>query len=71
MTSNNEAHPPIHRRSMVPHSWAGHPLLRPFMRMTGRAPRDVGAAEGERPLMLRRVALLGGETGDAAAPLRP
>jgi membrane glycosyltransferase len=51
--------PPVHRSSMVPHTWAGHPFLRPLQRLMGRQPeRPWEASAGVRPLMLRRVLLL-------------
>jgi len=58
MNSTARAHPPAQRSSMVPHPWAGHPLLRPLRRLFGyKAPNH--RREGDaRPLMLRRVVLL-------------
>src|ERR1700712_3308586 len=51
--------PPISRASMVPHPWAGHPLLRPLRRILGyKAPQPWRSATDKRPLMLRRVLLL-------------
>ncbi len=51
--------PPVHRSSMVPRPWAGHPLLRPLRRALGGAmPPPVSAVRDPRPLMLRRVLLL-------------
>ena len=53
------AQPPIQRSSMVPHAWAGHPLLRPLRRLLGyRASQPWRNATDTRPLMLRRVLLL-------------
>lgn len=51
--------PPIRRSSMVPHAWAGHPLLRPLRRLMGYRPAQPWRASADaRPLMLRRVLLL-------------
>ena len=53
------AQPPIHRTSMVPVPWAGHPFLRPLRRLFGyRAPQPWRTEADGRPLMLRRVLLL-------------
>ena len=53
------AQPPIHRRSMVPVPWAGHPFLRPLRRLFGyRAPQPWRTEAEVSPLMLRRVLLL-------------
>ncbi|HEY4068404.1 MAG TPA: glucans biosynthesis glucosyltransferase MdoH [Burkholderiaceae bacterium] len=52
------AHPPIHRSSMVPKPWAGHPFLRPLRRLFGHKIPNYRQAGDDRPLMLRRVALL-------------
>ena len=58
MTDPTQAHPPIHRTSMVPSRWAGPPLLRPLRRLLGyKAPSHRDPAD-TRPLMLRRVILL-------------
>ncbi len=50
--------PPIQRASMVPTPWAGHPLLRPLRSLAGYRAPNPRPAHDERPLMLRRVALL-------------
>ncbi|MDP9044281.1 MAG: glucans biosynthesis glucosyltransferase MdoH, partial [Pseudomonadota bacterium] len=52
--------PPIHRSSMAPDDWAGHPLWRPVRRLLkGRPPRPWARDDqDEPPLMLRRVLLL-------------
>ena len=52
------AHPPVHRASMLPRPWAGHPLLRPLRRLLGYRAPDHRRPDDARPLMLRRVALL-------------
>ena len=53
------AQPPIHRTSMVPVPWAGHPFLRPLRRLFGyRAPQPWRTRADARPLMLRRALLL-------------
>jgi hypothetical protein len=58
MNHTPQAHPPIHRSSMVATPWAGHPLLRPLRRLLGyRAPTHRQHGD-TRPLMLRRVILL-------------
>jgi membrane glycosyltransferase len=58
MNHTPQAHPPIHRSSMVATPWAGHPLLRPLRRLLGyRAPTHRQPGD-TRPLMLRRVMLL-------------
>lgn len=54
-----DAHPPIHRGSMVPQPWAGHPLMRPLRRLLGyRAPASQTGVDVAQPMMLRRAALL-------------
>jgi len=58
MKSNASAHPPIRRSSMVPRRWAGHPFLRPLRRLLGYRAPSLRSPADERPLMLRRVALL-------------
>ena len=58
MKSNASAHPPIHRSSMVPRRWAGHPFLRPLRRLLGYRAPSLRSPDDQRPLMLRRVALL-------------
>ncbi len=51
--------PPVHRSAMVPTAWAGHPLLRPMLRLLGYQPKQPWRATVDaRPLMLRRVLLL-------------
>ncbi len=50
--------PPIQRASMVATPWAGHPLLRSLRRLAGFRAPNPRPAHDERPLMLRRVALL-------------
>lgn len=52
--------PPIHRSSMAPEDWAGHPLWRPIRRLfKGRSPQPWARPGTEHPpLMLRRVLLL-------------
>jgi membrane glycosyltransferase len=54
------AMPQIHRSSMAPDGWAGHPLWRPVRRLfKGRPPRPwAQAGVAKPPLMLRRVLLL-------------
>src|SRR5439155_15460113 len=52
------AHPTLHRSSMVPRRWAGHPLLRPLRRLLGYRAPSLRSPNDARPLMLRRVALL-------------
>ena len=58
MNKISRAHPPIHRSSMVPRPWAGHPLLRPLRRLLGYRAPSLRDPDDARPLMLRRVALL-------------
>ena len=58
MTDTFLPQPAVHRRSMVPHRWAGHPLLRPLRRAFGYRPRSHRAEGDARPLMVRRVLLL-------------
>jgi membrane glycosyltransferase len=58
MNSNHPAHPTLHRSSMVPRRWAGHPLLRPLRRLLGYRAPSLRSPNDARPLMLRRVALL-------------
>ena len=59
MTTKTMSQPPIHRSSMVPQPWAGHPLLRPLHRLIGYRPSQRWRAIADaRPLMLRRVLLL-------------
>jgi membrane glycosyltransferase len=43
---------------MVPRRWAGHPFLRPLRRLLGYRAPSLRSPNDERPLMLRRVALL-------------
>ena len=43
---------------MVPRRWAGHPFLRPLRRLLGYRAPSLRSPADERPLMLRRVALL-------------
>ena len=50
--------PRIQRTSMVPTPWAGHPLMRPLRRLLGYRAPNPRPAHDERPVMLRRVALL-------------
>ena len=58
MNDASRAHPPIHRSSMVPNPWAGHPLLRPLRRLLGYRAPSHRRADDARPLMLRRVMLM-------------
>lgn len=52
--------PPMHRSSMAPDDWAGHPLWRPIRRLFKGRPVHPWAQPGaeEPPLVLRRVLLL-------------
>lgn len=56
--ANACAHPTPNRSAMVPRRWAGHPFLRPLRRLLGYRAPSLRAPDDERPLMLRRVALL-------------
>jgi membrane glycosyltransferase len=59
MSTETTPQPAIHRRSMVPPAWAGHPLVRPVRRALGRRPpQPWRSTAGANPLMLRRVLLL-------------
>ena len=58
MNTASRAHPPLHRSSMVPRPWAGHPLLRPLRRVFGYRAPLLRRPDDARPLMLRRAALL-------------
>jgi membrane glycosyltransferase len=58
MKTTATALPPAHRTSMVPRPWAGHPLLRPIRRLLGYRTPSYRAAGDQRPVMLRRLALL-------------
>ncbi|HWH84998.1 MAG TPA: glucans biosynthesis glucosyltransferase MdoH [Burkholderiaceae bacterium] len=50
--------PPIHRQSMPPGPWAGHPLARPWRRLFGAPAPRWRRASDDRHLMIRRVLLL-------------
>jgi len=59
MNTDTVPQPVIHRSSMVPVAWAGHPLLRPLRRLLGyRVAQPWRATADARPLMLRRILLL-------------
>jgi membrane glycosyltransferase len=59
MKTRPQPQPAIHRVSMVPQPWAGHPFMRPLRRLMGyRSASPWRSAADARPLMLRRVMLL-------------
>ena len=60
MNARPQPQPPLARASMHFEAWAGHPLMRSLRRLIGRgAPRHLRAAHDARPLMLRRLILIG------------
>ena len=60
MTQPSAPFPPIARASMHTEPWAGHPLRRALRRLAGHASHPVARdPHDHRPLMLRRLLLLG------------